>query len=117
MDGVRIKASNCLRCGYRLDGLAIRSGVIVCPECGHRSQFAMTPGHSWLRAIAGAVLIVVLIVLGLVVLFAWPHWAYAAMGAAVLIAFALSAAVWVLGRVRGGRQKVEERYPMDRDEP
>ncbi|MBK9188217.1 MAG: hypothetical protein IPM33_04600 [Phycisphaerales bacterium] len=105
MEGVRAKAANCLRCGYRLDGLVIRSGAIVCPECGHASRFAMKPGRSWLRAIVGSVMISVVVVIGIVVVFVWPQWVYAVMAAAVVIAFACAAAGWVLARVRGGSSK------------
>lgn len=38
-EGVRPKNAACVKCAYVFGGVAIRSGVIVCPECGHQNRF------------------------------------------------------------------------------
>jgi hypothetical protein len=41
LDGIRPKAAFCSRCGYRFGGVPIQHGIIICPECGHTTRFAL----------------------------------------------------------------------------
>lgn len=39
LDGLAPKNASCTACGYHFGGIAIRNGVIVCPECAHENMF------------------------------------------------------------------------------
>jgi hypothetical protein len=39
LDGVRPKHALCASCGYVFGGVAIKGGVIICPECGKATSF------------------------------------------------------------------------------
>lgn len=39
LDGVRPKHAICASCRYEFGGVAIKGGVIVCPECGKATPF------------------------------------------------------------------------------
>lgn len=73
IEGVQLKHAQCTKCGYSLAGIAIKRGVIVCPECAHIESFDIAPnrslaGYRHIAARATMVMLIIMII-GLALLF------------------------------------------------
>lgn len=100
-EGVRPRQAVCPSCGYVPGGAAIQRGVVQCPECGERIEFALhAPKRPRLVVIVGRV--GAGIALGIGVWIGVTVWVKAgAMWALAytLIASTVSGALWLLGRM------------------
>lgn len=66
---IRLKHSVCTECGYQMDGVELRGGVAICPECGHANIIGFGVARQSLRttilqpvvvwAVAGAFLFII----------------------------------------------------------